>query len=221
MAFSGFPKAALTFYSGLEADNSKSYWTANKAVYDEAVKAPMLALADVLGDEFDPPHIFRPHRDTRFSKDKTPYKTACGAVHEREGGAINYVQVSANGLFVGSGMYHLAKDQLVRFREAIADDGRGPGFVDAVATVRAAKLAVGAGMEEPLKTAPKGYDKEHPRIEWLRWKAAIASKELGSPAWLHTAKAADRIRAFFAAAAPLNAWLEANVGPSTEPPADW
>jgi uncharacterized protein (TIGR02453 family) len=221
MAFKGFPKAALSFYAGLEGDNTTTYWAANKHVYEEAVKGSMLALAEALGEEFDPPHIFRPYRDTRFSKDKSPYKTACGAVHERDGGAMNYVQISSSGLFVGTGMYVLAKDQLVRFREAIADDESGPAFVAAVDDTRGARLDVGSGMEPPLTTAPRGYPKDHPRIEWLRWKAAIASKDFGAPAWLHTAAAAARVRAAFAAAASLNTWLEQHVGPSTEPPPEW
>ncbi|MGE3360925.1 MAG: DUF2461 domain-containing protein [Acidimicrobiia bacterium] len=218
MAFTGFAPEILTFYEGLEADNSRTYWLAHKPFYDEHVRGAMLALGEALGDRFQPVHVFRPNRDVRFSKDKTLYKTQCGAVHERDGGAINYVAISAKGLFVGTGMYMLAKDQLERFRAALADDATGPAFVDAVGQVQQAKVGVDPGAEPPLKRAPKGIAVDHPRIEWLRWKGAIASKDFGTPAWIHTAKAITRIRETWDAAEPLNRWLEAHVGPSHQAP---
>src|SRR5215469_164539 len=100
MAFGGWPEEALTFYEGLEADNSKSYWTSHKAVYESVVLAPMTELleevtaelGDVLGG--GEPKVFRPYRDIRFSPDKTPYKTHIGATI----GHAAYVQFSADGL---------------------------------------------------------------------------------------------------------------------------
>ena len=93
MAFRGWPAEAGSFYEGLEADNSKTYWAAHKDVYESAVVAPFRALSDEIADDFGPLHLFRPHRDVRFSKDKSPYKTAQGAVTESEGGAIYYVSL--------------------------------------------------------------------------------------------------------------------------------
>jgi len=214
MAFNGFPPEALTFYAGLEADNSRSYWLANRATYDRAVKGVMAELAEALGDRFTPVHVFRPNRDVRFSNDKSPYKTQCGAVHERDGGAMNYVQVSATGLMVATGFYQLAKDQLERMRAAIADDITGPRFVAAVETVQQHRLEISTGLEPPLKRAPRGVDPGHPRVTWLRWKGAIAVKTFGAPRWIHTAKAAGRILEAWDAAEPLNTWLERHVGPS-------
>ena len=123
MTFRGWPADAIDFYRGLEADNSKTYWQANKARYDEAVKAPFEALMVELEGEFGPMRLFRPYRDVRFAKDKSPYKTAAAAFGEQEGGSGLYVQLSASGLMVGSGYYHMAPDQLVRFRAAL-DDAR-------------------------------------------------------------------------------------------------
>jgi len=82
MSFTGIPVAALDFYEDLENDNSKAFWTAHKDVYDEQVKAPLVALAAALGPEFGDGKFFRPYRDIRFAKDKTPYKThqGCGSV---------------------------------------------------------------------------------------------------------------------------------------------
>ena len=79
MAFSGWPAEALDFYEGLTADNSRSYWARHKQVYEEQVLGPMTDLVDELAPEFGEPKIFRPYRDIRFSKDKTPYKTQIAA----------------------------------------------------------------------------------------------------------------------------------------------
>src|SRR4051794_20908058 len=123
MAFTGFPEHALDFYEGLEADNSRTYWLANKELYDTAVRAPMQALLDELEREFGTGKIFRPNRDVRFAADKSPYKTHCGAVLADHGGhAGGYVQVSAEGLLVAGGYYSTSSDQVERYRRAVADD---------------------------------------------------------------------------------------------------
>ncbi len=116
MAFTGWPTAALEFYEGLEADNSKAYWTSHKAVYQERVLRPMEELLEDLVPEFGPSKIFRPYRDIRFSNDKTPYKTHIGATV----GGTGYVQFSADGLSAGTGMWHLEPDELVKYRAAVA-----------------------------------------------------------------------------------------------------
>ena len=99
MTFEGFPDEGLVFYEGLEADNSKTYWTQHRPVYESCVRAPLQALTDELADEFGPAKLFRPYRDVRFSNDKTPYKTHQGAVVEPPGRGAGawYVQVSADG----------------------------------------------------------------------------------------------------------------------------
>ena len=149
--FSGWPCAALDFYAGLEADNSRAYFHAHRADYDEAVKAPFLDLSTVVEHEFGPLHVFRPHRDVRFSRDKSPYKTAAAAVTEGRGGTSYYVQVSAEGLMAASGYYMPAPDQLERWRVAV--DGRaGVSLARAVDSLRARRYEVGA--HETLKTAP-------------------------------------------------------------------
>jgi uncharacterized protein (TIGR02453 family) len=216
MSFRGWPVTALEFFSGLEADNSKDYWLTNKHVYENDVKAPFLALSGLVEREFGPLHMFRPHRDTRFSKNKAPYKTAAAAVTEGEGGASYYVQISADGLFVGSGYYTLAPDQLERFRTAAADARRGPALARAVADVRAKKYDVGA--RESLKRAPRGFEPDHPRVELLRMKGLHVGRTFGAPRWLHTAGALDRITDVWRAAAPVNRWLDRHVGPSRVAP---
>ncbi len=208
MGFRGWPPEAIEFFEGLEADNSKSYWTAHKAVYEASVKGPMDELLAELAPEFGEGKVFRPNRDVRFSADKSPYKTAIGAM----AGGVGYVQLSSRGLGVGSGMWMMTTDQLDRYRRAVADDGPGGELVELVADARVHKLEITG--HDSLKTAPKGYPRDHPRIELLRHKGLIAWKEWPPAAWLGTRKAKDRVVDFLRAAQPLNAWLAANVGPS-------
>ena len=85
--FRGWADTALDFYRDLERDNSRAFWTAHKEVYERDVKAPFDALSVLVAEEFGPLRVFRPYRDVRFSKDKSPYKTRCYAVTEGEGGS--------------------------------------------------------------------------------------------------------------------------------------
>ena len=214
--FRGFPEDALDFFVELEGNNERSWWLANKERFDASVRDPMRAMLDELEPRYGTFHVFRMNRDVRFSKDKTPYKLAHAAVTEREGGATLYVQLSRTGLFVGGGVYHPARDQLARFREGIDDDRSGAALEAAVAAVR--NTGVGVETREALARAPKGYSPEHPRIELLRWKGCISSKELGAPKWLHTARAVKEVEKVWERSEPLLAWLDRHVGPSQEPP---
>ncbi len=208
MAFRGWPSEALEFYEGLEADNSKTYWTEHKAVYEEQVRAPMQALLDDLEPEFGSGRIFRPYRDVRFSADKSPYKTAIAATLARGG----YIHLSAAGLAAGSGMYQMERDQLARYREAVHDDATGPRLERIVAEAAAAGITIDG--HDRLKRTPRGYDAEHPRAELLRHKGVIAWHEWPVAPWLGTAAAKRRVADFLRAAGPLNEWLAAYVGPS-------
>lgn len=216
--FRGFPAAAVTFFEGLEEDNSKAYWLAHKTVYDASVRAPMEALVAAVDKRFQPLKIFRPNRDLRFSKDRSPYKTAIGAVGEGEGGTMYYVQLSAQGLMAASGYWHMAADQLARFREAAADDTTGAEV--AAITDRLVRAGYTLGAIDVLKTAPRGYPKDHPRIELLRRKGLTGGRQWPVQRWLHTAKVKDRVDEAWAACDPLNAWLDRSVGPSELPPDD-
>ena len=215
MAFKGFPPEALDFWAGLEADNSKAYWTAHKDVYEQAVRGPMEDLAAACS-EFGSFKIFRPYRDVRFSRDKSHYKTHMGAVTEGEGGSLYYVQLSATGLFAAAGYYMMAADQLERYRAAVADDRAGAEVESVVTALE--KGGYGVGAHETLKTAPRGYPKDHPRAPLLRRKGLIASRSFLPAKWLNTKAARDRVVKVWTDAAPLCAWLDRHVGPSQEPP---
>jgi uncharacterized protein (TIGR02453 family) len=208
MAFRGWPAEALDFYEGLEADNSKTYWTEHKTTYDDLVRAPMEALLAELEPEFGPGRVFRPYRDVRFSADKSPYKTTIAATLERGG----YIQLSARGLAAGRGEYMMAPDQLKRYREAVEDDRRGEQLSAIVA--EAAKRGIEITGHEQLKSMPRGYAKDHPRAELLRYKGLIAWQQWPVAAWLGTAKAKPKVVEFLRNCGPLTEWLARHVGPS-------
>jgi uncharacterized protein (TIGR02453 family) len=206
MTFKGWPEDALDFYEGLEADNSKTYWLAHKQIYEECVLRPMTELLAELGPEHGEGKIFRPYRDLRFSKNKSPYKTAIGATV-----GDGYIQLSAGGLAVGSGMWAMTTDQLDRYREAVAGGSAGSELERLIAGIRTEDIDVHG--HEMLKSAPRGYPADHPRIELLRCKGLVAWKQWPVEAWLGTAAAKKRVTGFLAATAPLNDWLGKQVGP--------
>jgi uncharacterized protein (TIGR02453 family) len=210
MAFRGWKAEALEFFDGLAADNSKGYWRQNKPVYEQLVRAPMEELLAELEPEWGEGRIFRPYRDVRFSRDKSPYKTHIGATIGR-----GYVQLSADGLGAGCGMWEMARDQLERYRAAVDDDRPGSALAELVADVEAAGIQVeGHGV---LKTAPRGYPKDHPRIDLLRYKGLVTWRDWPAGAWLGTRRAKDRVVGFLERSRPIAEWLDTNVGASTLP----
>ncbi len=209
MGFDGFPDRLLSFYEGLCADNTKAYWTDHKAVYDECVATPMRALLDELEPEFGEAKFFRPYRDVRFAKDKTPYKTHAAAMV----GEL-YLAVSANGLFVGGGYYHTSADQAQRLRTAVADDRTGSELATIAGRLTKRGWEIGG---EQLKRVPKPYDDTHPRAGLLRHKALIASQSNEPDDWLHTAQVKTQIVKTWRQLRPLTTWLADNVGPAREP----
>jgi uncharacterized protein (TIGR02453 family) len=217
VTFSGFPDEGLVFYEGLEADNSKAYWTAHKHVYEDAVRRPMQALAEELTAEFGAPKLFRPYRDVRFSSDKTPYKTHQGAVLHQDGrgaGSV-YVQVSADGLLVAGGSWRLQPDQVERYRRAVADDVPGEQLAAEVDRLRRRGWSIDG---DRLVRTPRGYPADHPRVELLRHKALHASQAWEPADWLHERTALERVRDAWRDVAVLNQWLADNVGATTAPP---
>jgi uncharacterized protein (TIGR02453 family) len=208
MAFRGWPAEALDFFDGLEADNSRTYWQRNKDTYDTSVRAPMEELVAELEPKWGDGKIFRPHRDIRFSPDKSPYKTYIAA---RVGDG--YVHLTAEEFGVGCGMWEMAPDQLGRYRAAVVDERSGKKLVAMVTKVRTAGIDVtGHGV---LKTAPRGFPRDHPRIEFLRYKGLVAWQSWPTGRWLESRRAKERIEKFFTASKPLNNWLRTNVGPTT------
>ena len=205
--FDGFPEEALVFYEGLRADNTKAYWTDHKAVYDRAVKAPMEALLAQLEPEFGRAKLFRPYRDVRFSKDKTPYKDHAAAVTETAAGGALYVQLSDDGLYVGGGYWHTQTDQAQRLRAAVADDLSGRQLDLVLAGLTGWEV-----LGERLKRLPKPYSPDHPRADLLHHKALAAGRSFEPAEWLHEPECGERVAQAWREVAPLNAWLDQHVG---------
>jgi len=212
--FRGFPDEAFVFYEGLEADNSKTYWTGHKAAYEQHVRAPMLALLGELSADFGAASLFRPYRDVRFSKDKSPYKTHQGAFVDAVPGVGYYVQLSADGLVAAAGFHSHGADQIERFRNAVDSDDTGKPLEHIVATLREDGFDLDG---DSLKTRPKGYPANHPRIELLRYRSLYAERSWPPQPWMHTASAAVRVRQAWTAARPLVAWITEHVGQTHEP----
>ncbi len=206
----GFPERALDFYEGLEADNSKAYWTAHREVYQACVRGPLEALLAALEPEFGPAKIFRPYRDVRFSRDKTPYKTAAAAAigDDVQGGL--YVQLSAAGLLVAGGAHGLTTDQARRLRAAVADDRSGEALVQVLQELGDAGFTVEA---ERLKRVPRELPADSPRADLLTCKTLFAARSHEPQEWLHTPEVVERVAADWRALRPLNDWLRQHVGP--------
>jgi uncharacterized protein (TIGR02453 family) len=206
--FNGFPEAALDFYDDLEMDNTKSFWEEHRATYDEAVAAPMKALVGELEPEFGPAKVFRPYRDVRFAKDKTPYKTHQGAFIPRGPSTGFYVQVGAAGVRVGVGFYEATSDRLAAIRAAIDDVGHGSDLESILEALTSAGWTLGG---EKLKTAPRGYDVDHPRIALLRHKSMSLGKDIGFEPVIHSAALLDRVRDDWREATPFVDWVLAHA----------
>jgi len=207
MTFEGFPEAALDFYDDLELDNTKSFWQAHKAIYDEAVAGPIKALTAALEPEFGAAKIFRPYRDVRFAKDKSPYKTHQGAYVATGPSTGYYVQIGAAGVMVGVGYYEASSARLAVIREAISDDAHGEQLAAILAELEEAGWTIGG---ETLKTAPRGYDVEHPRIALLRHKSLTVGREYGFDPVIHSADLVDRVRDDWRVATPFLDWVTAH-----------
>ena len=206
MSFEGIPVAALDFYDDLEQDNSKTFWQAHKSVYDGAVQRPMSDLMELVAPDFGEPKLFRPYRDVRFSKDKTPYKTHQGIFVAAFPGGGWYVHVDAAGVLVGAGWYAADAPVLAAIRHHIDIDGeRLRGLI--------------AGLEchgwelsgDRLRTTPRGWSADHPHLDLLRYKTLFLSRRYDNDPIVHTPAFADRLRTDWESARPLVEWVAAAV----------
>ena len=214
MSFSGIPHAAADFYAELEQDNTTEFWAAHRERYERDVRAPMAALVAELEAEFGPAKIFRPQRNLRFSRDKTPYKTHQGAyvgVGPRTGW---YAEVSADGFRVGGGSYHLEPAALAAFRQAVAGP-RGAALERVVDGLRRAGWEIRGST---LRTAPRGVDRDHPRIELLRHTSISATRWVEDADVVTTRRLLDQVRADWEEVRPLVEWLRPVLPPPVREP---
>lgn len=215
--FAGWPKPALQFFAGLEKDNSKAFFEAHRATYENDVRGPVDALLGELQRDFGAgwdSKMFRLNRDLRFSPDKRPYKEHLGAMYTSGGKATGfYLQISADGLYVVNGTHEMMPDQLSRYRAAVAGKEG-----EQVARITATLLKAGYNITDPsLKRVPAGYAADHPRADLLRRTGLMAGRSWRPGAWLQSKEALERVRQVLKDTKPLTSWLEARVGPSKTP----
>jgi uncharacterized protein (TIGR02453 family) len=204
MTFKGFGKDAIEFFDKLEANNDRVWFQANKATYQRACREPMEALLAELEPALGEGRIFRINRDTRFSADKSPYKTNIAA-HVGD----YYLSLSPEGLYVGTGLYMPEPPALARYREAVAADAPGRALEKIVGALE--KKGYEAHSHDQLKSAPKGYTPEHPRIRFLRMKGIVMGRGWAPGTWLSTRKAFERIKTATSDLKPFTAWLAKHV----------
>jgi uncharacterized protein (TIGR02453 family) len=203
-----WPPEALEFLRDLEDNNDRDWFKANRARYDDHLRAPGQALAERLAD-FGEPRFFRPYNDARFHH-RPPIKEQLGIAIGYGGAGGFYVELSLDGLLVGAGRHHPSRDQLERFRAAIDDGRRARGFEQAVATAAAAGMTL---VDPALKRAPRGYPVDHPRVQRLRLKNLTVFSRHPLEPWLHDERCGEIVRAELEGARPLVTWLATRVGP--------
>ena len=214
--FNGFGPQVFEWFAGLEQDNSRQYFGSTRDFYEEHVRGELQAMLEELSEPFGGEvKVFRQHRDLRFTADKPPYKTRTSGVVTGgpAAGAGLHAEISARGLYAGTGYYRLDRDQLERFRAAVADDTTGPALAEAVDAAEMAGLEIDGAV---LRTAPRGYPRDHARIHLLRRKSLIAGRRLEGAGAIERSDALGHTVETWAAAAPINAWLEQNVGPAAQ-----
>ena len=211
-SFEGFPVEGFEFYDALAANNTREWWREHKGDYERYIKTPMVDLLGELEAEFGQPHVFRPYRDARFSKDKTPIKDHQGGVIKVEDAIAYYVQVSAEGLMVAGGWYAPEGAQVARFRSSVAGPA-GAELERILASLRRTWTIDG----RPLKTRPRGYEVDHPRIDLLRYRALTVARAYEVEPWMGTRKVLTTVRSRWRAMRPLVEWLADYVGPATDP----
>jgi uncharacterized protein (TIGR02453 family) len=207
--FTGFPSQALDFYDDLEVDNTRAFWEKHKGTYEYSVKRPMVALCAALADEFGDAKVFRPYRDVRFAKDKTPYKTAQGAFVEVGPATGWYVEISARGVRTGAGFYDASGERIAHIRTAIDDDRRGTELALLLKRLEANGWVIGGHV---LKTAPRGYDLSHPRIDLLRHKSLTIGHDYGFEPIIHTPELLEAVRDDWRTLRPFVEWVTSAEG---------
>jgi uncharacterized protein (TIGR02453 family) len=208
---SGFGPKATRFFQDLEDDNSREFWTAHSDIYEREVKQPMTELLESLPEKYQPFRLFRMNRDLRFTKDKSPYKTHLGAISDA-GGRDYYLHLDGTGLMVAAGTYMMEPDQLERYRSAVDDDHSGQALERILADLEERSVQTHDIGVPTLKSAPRGYSKDHPRVELLRQKGLVGYRALTGAKLRNGGAVRDFVMETFEACGPLVAWLGEHVG---------
>ncbi len=213
--FTGFGSRAVDLLRELAADNSKSWYETNRDAFRVQVRLPMERLIGEAAERYGGGvKLFRQHRDVRFAKDKSPYKTSTyGLVTGLPEGRALYAALTQNGFYAGTGVYQMAPDQLRRFRAAVDAEGSGEELRTILDRLRAAGLEVSG---DSLSGAPRGVPRDHPRIELMRRKSLTAGARLDVDAVRDGRRPLEHAFRTWDTAAPLTDWLATHVGAAEE-----
>ena len=188
--FQGFPKEGLQFLRSLKRHNNREWFQKHKTIYENSVKKPMEDLINALADEFSrfAPQIvatvkasaYRIYRDTRFSKNKAPYKTHVAAVFPRKSlgkheGAGFYLHIDPAEVLVGGGVYMPQPEDLKAVRIHIADHHKK---LRSILQSPSFRRLFGELTGEKLSRVPRGFDPNHPAADYLRFKQFLAARTL-------------------------------------------
>lgn len=224
--FVGFSRELTGFLAELEQNNNKAWFDENRERYERVMLGPAKgfvaamrpALATITPELHAEPRvggsIMRVARDTRFSKDKTPYKHHLdmmfwqGAGRSREAPCF-FMRIGTHTLIVGAGLHSFTPDQLTRYRAAVADEAQGAALRDAIRAVTVRGLAVN---EPHYKRVPLGFAAGHPNAALLRHAALFASRSDPLPDALFGPGVVDYCRQLFVALRPIQAWLVETLG---------
>jgi uncharacterized protein (TIGR02453 family) len=228
--FPGFRPAALRFLAQLKRHNTKPWFEANRARYELEVREPLRLLVEEvdvrlarLAPEMvgDPKRsMFRIHRDVRFSRDKSPYKThaACWFYHrdagrgvgqDASGGAGFYFHLEPGQCLIGAGIWMPPRPALSRIRDALVEDQAG---FEAIVEDRGFRRRYGSLDDEAMLTRPpRGFTEGHPAARWLRYQCFTAGRLLTERA-VTSPRLVERLAEDYERLAPLVRWLNRSLG---------
>lgn len=227
-----FTEEALRFLRGLRRNNKREWFEARREVYERELKQPMLALIERITDgmaEYAPAFmrpaakcLFRIYRDTRFSADKSPYKTHLGAWWARNGlvktsGGGYYMHIGSTELVIAAGAYMPEKDQLLAIRRHLLEHhAEWKRLIENRALLRLFSV------HDPmaLARAPKGFPAEHAAIEWIKWRQWGVTAHLPAEAAL-SPRLLSEIEKRFRQATPLVDFLNAPLARKERPGPVW
>lgn len=220
--FRGFPRGSATFYADLSANNNKQWFDAHKADFEKLVIQPARDFVFEMGNTLkkispgiiaDPrvnKSIFRPYRDTRFSKDKTPYKTHLGIflwVGNRPKMECPgyYLHLEPPQLMLGVGIHCFSKPLLEQYRESVVDPKHGPSLAKALEQVkRKGEYSIGV---KHYKKTPRGYDSDHKNAELLLYNGLTAAFVTDIPEEFYSAKLIEYCFERYKDMSPIQKWL--------------
>ena len=203
--FPGVAREAFAFFKDLAKNNNREWFHGHKDIYERSCRDALKALTVALDPPLGADRLTRINRDMRFARDKSaPYRTHVSTVVRG-----NYLSLSADGLYVGTGMYMPDPATLRRLREAIDADASGRKLAAIVAALRRKGYKVDT--HESLGSAPRGFRADHPRLNLLRMKDIHAGK-MFKPSEVGTARAVQQVRRACEDVAPLRQWIQRYVG---------